>query len=214
VTCPKYYPALSSQTVQDFPARGKGIQSSDLIGPHEAASLDVGRKNRNQPALSLSYLRHDTPSDRAGRLSRVQGPEHLKIRAARLPLVKTSDVRLGSKADLGAHPSQVRSSPTTDVAERRLDVRFVPGAAVAIHGPAGAAEPSYGASKLHTRVRFPSPAPAISQRVRPTTNHAQRGRATILPEEGRRKARKGLAKRDNFFMLSPARRLSWGPRTR
>jgi hypothetical protein len=35
------------QPVQDFPARGKGIQCSNLVGPHEAAiALNVSCKNR------------------------------------------------------------------------------------------------------------------------------------------------------------------------
>ena len=46
-----------NQPVQDFPARGKGIEGSDLIGPHEAAiALNVSRKDSSQPALHFNGL--------------------------------------------------------------------------------------------------------------------------------------------------------------
>jgi hypothetical protein len=46
-----------NQPVEDFPARGKGIQGSDLIGSHEAAiALDVSRKYSSQSALHFNRL--------------------------------------------------------------------------------------------------------------------------------------------------------------
>jgi hypothetical protein len=46
-----------NQPVQDFPARGEGIEGGDLIGPHEAAvALYVSRKDSCQPALDFNWL--------------------------------------------------------------------------------------------------------------------------------------------------------------
>ena len=50
-------PWRRNQPVQDFPARGEGIECSDLIGSHEAAiALDVSRKDSSQPALRFNGL--------------------------------------------------------------------------------------------------------------------------------------------------------------
>jgi hypothetical protein len=46
-----------NKPVQDFTARGKGIESGDLIGSHEAAiALNVGCKYSRQPALRFNGL--------------------------------------------------------------------------------------------------------------------------------------------------------------
>jgi hypothetical protein len=46
-----------NQPVQDFPARRKGIEGSDLIGSHEAAvALNVSRKDGSQAALHCNRL--------------------------------------------------------------------------------------------------------------------------------------------------------------
>jgi hypothetical protein len=46
-----------NHSVQDFPARGKGIEGSDLIGSHEAAvALDVSCKDSSQPTLHFNRL--------------------------------------------------------------------------------------------------------------------------------------------------------------
>jgi hypothetical protein len=47
-----------NQAVQDFPARGKGIEGGDLIGTHEAAiALNISRKDSSQPTLYLHWVR-------------------------------------------------------------------------------------------------------------------------------------------------------------
>jgi hypothetical protein len=51
-------PVARNQPVQDFAARGKGIEGRNLIDPHEAAiALNVSRKDSSQPALYFNRLR-------------------------------------------------------------------------------------------------------------------------------------------------------------
>jgi hypothetical protein len=50
------------EPVQDFPALGKGIKGSDLIGSHEAAiALNVGRKDSSNGASLQSALPRVAP---------------------------------------------------------------------------------------------------------------------------------------------------------
>jgi hypothetical protein len=50
------------ESIQDFPARGEGVEGSDLIGPHEAAvPFDVSRKDSDQTALRFDGLGQGYP---------------------------------------------------------------------------------------------------------------------------------------------------------
>jgi hypothetical protein len=56
-----------NQAIKDVSPLGQIPEGTNLVGRHEAAvALDVGRKNRDQPALGIDYFGQDTPSDRAG----------------------------------------------------------------------------------------------------------------------------------------------------
>ena len=55
-----------NQAVKDVSSLGQILESTDLVGPHQAAvSLDVGCKNRDQPAFGISRFGQDAPSDGA-----------------------------------------------------------------------------------------------------------------------------------------------------
>jgi len=48
-----------NEPIQNFPARGKGIEGADLIGPHEAAiALHISRENCSQTTLGFNGLGH------------------------------------------------------------------------------------------------------------------------------------------------------------
>jgi hypothetical protein len=71
----------SNQPVKDESPVGQSPEGTDLVGPHQAAiSLNVGRKNRNQPTLGIARSGQDMPSDRTDRLPRARRGEHLEFR--------------------------------------------------------------------------------------------------------------------------------------
>ena len=54
-----------NQAVKDVSSLGQILEGTDLVGPHQAAvSLDVGCKNRDQPAFGIACFGQDAPSNR------------------------------------------------------------------------------------------------------------------------------------------------------
>ena len=62
-----------NQTVKDGSPLGQIPEGTDLVGSHQSAvSLDVSRKNRDQPALCIGRFRQITPLDPTGSVSRTK----------------------------------------------------------------------------------------------------------------------------------------------
>jgi hypothetical protein len=85
-----------NRTIKDVASSGQILEGTDLVGPHEAAvSLDIGRKNRDQPAYGITCAGQDTPSDHPDRLPHVQRREHLEVQVLRRAFRKTTMSALG-----------------------------------------------------------------------------------------------------------------------
>src|SRR6476660_1898698 len=70
-----------NQAVKDVSPLGQILEGTDLVGPHQAAvSLDVGCKNRDQPAFGIARFGQDAPSDRADQTTPRRRGGHLEIR--------------------------------------------------------------------------------------------------------------------------------------
>src|SRR4029077_16278267 len=74
-----------NQAVKDVSSLGQILEGTDLVGPHQAAvSLDVGCKNRDQPAFGIARFGQDAPSDRRLAYSAsILSPIYYEIRETR-----------------------------------------------------------------------------------------------------------------------------------